>query len=168
MNLRDMILAKHSRAQTDKIVKWVGQSQQRFDELFKLFTSSDPLVTQRAGWPLSYAARMHPKLIHNHIGKLLKNLQKKNLHNAVKRNTVRILEDVELPERYHGEIMNTCFNFIQSPTEAVAIKAFSLTILGRLLPLYPEIRNELKLVIEERWEHETAAFRSRAKKVLRY
>lgn len=167
MNLRDMILAKHSRAQTDKIVKWVGKSQQRFDELFKLFTSNDPIVTQRAGWPLSNAARKHPALIHKHIGKLLKNLQKKDLHNAVKRNTVRILEDAELPKRYHGEIMNTCFDFIQSPTEAVAIKAFSLTILGRLLPLYPEIRNELKLIIEERWEHETAAFRSRANKVLR-
>ena len=62
--------------------------------------------------------------------------------------------------------MNLCFSFIQSHDEPVAIKAFSLTILERLLPLYPDIKNELLLIIEERWEHETAAFRSRAKRIL--
>ncbi|MEI9912474.1 MAG: hypothetical protein WDO71_24170 [Bacteroidota bacterium] len=46
-------------------------------------------------------------------------------------------------------------------------KAFSLTILQNLSRLYPEIRNEIKVIIEERWEHETAAFRSRAKKILK-
>ena len=167
MNLRETILAEHSKSQMTKIVKWVGQSQQRFDELFKLFLNDEYRVTQRAGWPLSYTARKHPVLIHKHLGKLIKNLQKETLHDAVKRNSVRILQDIEIPKRYHGDIMNICFNFIQSPTEAVAIKAFSLTILENLLPLYPDIKNELKLIIEERWPHETAAFRSRAKKILK-
>lgn len=167
MNLRHMILAEHSKAQKDKIVKWVGNSQSRFDELVKLFLNDeDPVVTQRAGWPLSYIVIEHPSLINKHFGKLIKNLQKEDLHNAIKRNTVRMLQEIDIPKRYHGQVMNTCFNFIQSPTEAVAIKAFSLTVLGRLLPLYPDIRNELKLVIEERWEHETPAFRVRAKKFL--
>jgi hypothetical protein len=165
MILRKMVLEKHSKAQTDKIVKYVGRSQQRFNELAGLFLSDEPLLKQRAGWPLSYIAEKHPELISRHLGRLLKNLNKKGLHDAVKRNTVRMLEYANLPEKYHGEIMNVCFNFIQSPTEAVAIKAFSLTILGRLLPLYPDIRNELKLIIEERWEHETAAFRTRARKL---
>jgi hypothetical protein len=30
---------------------------------------------------------------------------------------------------------------------------------------YPGIKQELKLIIEERWPYETAAFRSRAKKI---
>lgn len=167
MTLREMILTEHSKSQTNKVVKWVGKSQQRFDELFELFLKDDHRVTQRAAWPLSYAARAHPELIKKHLGKLIKNLHKKGLHDAIKRNTVRILQDIELPERYHGELMDICFNYVQSPTEAVAIKAFSLTVLANLLPLYPEIRNELKLVVEERWEHETAAFRSRARKALK-
>lgn len=161
-----MILTEHSKTQKNKIVKWVGNSQQRFDELFNLFLKDDHRVTQRAAWPLSYAVRAHPKLINKHLGKLIKNLRKEGLHDAIKRNTVRILQDIEIPKRYHGELMDICFNYIQSPTEAVAIKAFSLTVLGNLLPLYPEIKNELKLVIEERWEHETNAFRVRARKAL--
>jgi hypothetical protein len=36
------------------------------------------------------------------------------------------------------------------------------------LPNYiPEIINEIKLVIEERWDYETPAFKARAKKLLK-
>jgi hypothetical protein len=167
MSLRNTILAEHSKSQTIKIVNWVGKSQARFDQLFNLFLKDENRVTQRAAWPLSYCARQHPELIRKHLGKLIKNLQKKGLHDAVKRNSVRILQDIQIPARLHGELMNTCFQFIESPDEAVAIKVFSLTILNNLVPLYPDIKNELKLIIEERWDHETAAFRSRARKILK-
>jgi hypothetical protein len=166
MALRDTILAEHSKSQTTKIIKWVGKSQARFDQLFSLFLNDEYRVTQRAGWPLSYCVQQHPELIRKHLGKLIKNLQKKDLHDAVKRNTVRMLQEIPIPARLHGELMNVCFQFIESPTEAVAIKAFSLTILNNFVPLYPDIKNELKLIIEERWEHESAAFRSRAGKIL--
>ena len=63
--------------------------------------------------------------------------------------------------------MDICFHYLSSPNEPVAIKAFSLTILQNLSKQYPEIKNEIKLIIEERWEHETAAFHSRAKKFLK-
>jgi hypothetical protein len=167
MSLRDTILAEHSKSQTTKIVNWVGKSQARFDQLFNLFLKDENRVTQRAAWPLSYCARQHPELIRKHLGKLIKNLRKQGLHDSIKRNTVRILQEIPIPPRFHGEVMNTCFRFIESPDEAVAIKAFSLTILENLIPLYPDIRNELKLIIEERWDLESAAFRSRAKKILK-
>jgi hypothetical protein len=51
--------------------------------------------------------------------------------------------------------------------EATAIKAFSITVLQRLARLYPEIINEIKLVIEERWDYETPAFKVRARKLLK-
>lgn len=167
MALRDTILTEHSKSQTTKIVNWVGKSQARFDQLFTLFLKDEYRVTQRAAWPLSYCVRKHPELIRKHLGKLIKNLRKQDLHDAIKRNTVRILQEIPIPARFHGEVMNTCFRFIESPDEAVAIKAFSLTILENLIPLYPDIRNELKLIIEERWDLETAAFRSRARKILK-
>jgi len=53
MNLRSEILAEHSKAQAAKIVEWIGDSQQRFDELVKLFLHDEYKVMQRAGWPLS-------------------------------------------------------------------------------------------------------------------
>ena len=45
--------------------------------------------------------------------------------------------------------MSICFRHVESPTEAVAIKAFSLTVLSNLAKQYPEILPEIKLLIEE-------------------
>jgi len=167
MNLRATILKEHSRNTRDKIIKWVGNSQQRFDELFELFITDEDLVMQRAAWPVSYIIIAHPQLIQKHFDRLIKNLSKSKLHAAVKRNTVRLLQDIDIPQRFHGDIMNICFNYVASPEEPAAVKAFSLTILQNLSDQYPEIRNELKLIIDERWNYETAAFRSRARKILK-
>ncbi len=167
MNLREIILAEHSKANCVRIIKWIGSSQQRFDELVDLFLNDEYRVVQRAGWPLSFIAIAHPPLIKKHFSKLLKNLKKPGIHVAVKRNTVRLLEEVEIPKKFHGEVMNFCFDYIISPTEKVAVKAFSLTILQKLSKKYPEIKQELKTIIEDRWDFETAAFHSRAKNILK-
>ncbi len=124
-------------------------------------------VVQRAAWPLSYCVIAHPVLINKHFGRLISNMHQPNLHNAVKRNTIRLLQDVVIPEAFRGEVMNICFNYITSPEEAAAVKAFSLRVLQKLSKFYPEILHEIKLVIEERWDYETAAFRSRARKILK-
>jgi hypothetical protein len=167
MKLRETILKEHSKANCTKIVHWIGADQKRFDELFDLFLQDEYRVVQRAAWPLSYAVIAHPQLIKKHFGKLIRNLNKKDLHDAVKRNTVRLLQDITIPEKFHGEIMNLCFDYIQSPDETAAVKAFSLTILEKFSVQYPGIKNELKTIIEDRWNYEKAAFRSRAKKILK-
>ena len=166
MTLRDQILKEHTKVNCDAIVKWISNSQQRFDELFKLFLSGEDRIAQRAAWPLSYAAIANPKFIQKHFSKLFKNLEKSNLHTAVKRNTVRLLQDISIPEKFHGRVMNLCFNYVNSPGEAAAVKAFSLTILENLSRQYPEIKAELKTVIEDRWPFESAAFHARARKIL--
>lgn len=167
MKLRDQILKEHSKANCDAIVKWIGGSQQRFDELFDLFLNDEYRVVQRAAWPLSYTVIAHPGFIKKHFSKLLKNLQKPNLHPAVKRNTIRLLQDIPIPPRFQGQVMDICFAYTSSSCEAVAVKAFALTVLENLSKQYPEIKSELKTIIEDRWDYESAAFRARAKKILK-
>jgi hypothetical protein len=166
VKLREEILKEHSKAQCIKIVKWVGSNQQRFDELFGLFTNDEYRVVQRAGWPLSYCVIDHPSFISKHWKALISNLKKPNLHNAVKRNSIRLMQDLDIPEKFHGEVMDICFKFLESPTEALAVKVFSMSVLGNIAMKYPDIRQELKLVIEDQLPHQTSGFKSRAKKVL--
>jgi len=166
MDLRETIRAEHSKTMCSRVLKWVGSDQQRFDELFRLFLDGEPVIKQRAAWPLSYATVDHPQLIQKHFGKLLKNLKKTGLHDSIKRNTMRLLQYVPVPEKFHGEVMNTAFDYIISPSENPAIKAFSLSVLENLSKQYPEIKQELKTIIEDRWDIESNAFRSRAKKIL--
>ncbi len=163
MNLKATILEEHSKKQCDAIVEWVGNDQKRFNELFYLFLNSEYRITQRAAWPLSYCVIKHPGLIKNNYAELIANLKKPRLHDSIKRNAVRLLQAVTIPEKYEGDIMDICFQYLQSPKEAVAVKAFSITVLGNLANKYPEIIPEIKLLIEEQLPAQTAAFKSRAK-----
>ncbi|MEO7924672.1 MAG: hypothetical protein ABIR30_13405 [Chitinophagaceae bacterium] len=167
ITLRERILSEHSKKNCARIVKWIGSNPSRFDELVKLFLRDEYRVVQRAAWPLSEVVKEHLALVRKHLGNILKNINKKDLHDAVKRNTVRLLEDIEIPAKFHGLVMNFCFDYISSPTEKPAVKASALTILQNLSKQYPDIRQELKAIIQDRWDHETAAFRSRAKTILK-
>ena len=167
MELKNEILKEHSKAQCTKIVKWVGNNQQRFDELFSLFINDEYRVVQRSAWPVSYCVDAYPLLINKHWETLMQKLKKPDLHDAVKRNSIRFMQDIDLPEKYHGEIMNLCFKYLESPTEALAVKVFSMSVIGNLAKYYPEIKPELKLIIEDRLPHQSAGFKSRAKHVLK-
>jgi len=163
MDLRNAILEEHSKKQCTKIVEWVGNNQEKFDELFHLFLNGEYRITQRAAWPLSYCVIKYPGLMNNSYEKLISNLKKPNLHDSIKRNTVRLLQAVDIPVKYEGAVMEICFKYLESPNEAVAIKAFSITVLGKLAKKYPEIIPEIKLMIEEQLPHQSAAFKNRAK-----
>lgn len=167
MILRNQILLEHSKANCQKIIDWVGDDVSKFNQLFHLFLNDEYRVTQRAAWPLSYCAIAHPEFMQNNFGKLISNLQKPSLHDSIKRNTLRLLQHIDIPEKYEGEILETCFKYVESPTEAVAIKAFALTVLGKLARKYPEIIPEIKIIIEDQLPHQTAAFKSRANKLLK-
>lgn len=166
MKLREQLLKEHTKANCLRIVKWVGKDQTRFDELFALFSGDEYRVVQRAAWPVSYCVIDHPGLIKKHFKKLVDNLKKPNPHTAVKRNSMRLLQEIDIPEKFEGEIMNLCFHYISEPTEAAAVKAFSIRVLENLSKKYPEIIQELKTILEDRWDYETPAFKSRARKIL--
>ncbi|HTR29421.1 MAG TPA: hypothetical protein VMH27_09125 [Puia sp.] len=167
MDLKKLLAAEHSKKQTDRIVAYVGDDPKRFATLISLFFEGEYRITQRAAWPLSYCVRHHPELIEPYYKRLLDNLERKDTHVAVVRNTVRLLQDVSIPKRWHGRIMSICFDFVADPETPIAVKAFALTILSNLSQDYPEIRSELRLIIEEQWEQSTPAFRSRAKRAVK-
>lgn len=167
MHLREEILVEHSKAQTNKIIQWVGASQKRFDELVHLFLTDEYRVVQRAAWPIGSIAGTQPQLLTKHLPVFVALLRKPGLHNAVRRNITRLLQYIPIPELLKGDVMDICFAFICDVHEKAAVKAFSLTILEQLANEYPEILPEIITVIEERWDYETAAFHSRAKKILK-
>ncbi|MEN9547437.1 MAG: hypothetical protein RIR12_28 [Bacteroidota bacterium] len=162
MNIKTALLKEHSKTQTNQIVAWIGSDQIRFNSLFALFTSDNYRLVQRSAWPLGYAVLAHPFLIKKHYALLFKKLEDATSHDAVKRNTLRILQEIDVPKKYHGTLMHLCFNFINTPTEKTAIRSFALTVLHRLSKTYTEIIPEIKTIIAERWTYETPSFKSRA------
>jgi hypothetical protein len=167
MNLREEILKEHSRRQADKIIRWVGDDPQKFEELVKLFLKGEYRVTQRAGWPLSDIAIAYPHLIARHLKKLLLNLDKPNLHNAVLRNTLRLLQFVKIPRPLQGLAAETAFRLLNDKKQPVAIRVFAMSVIGNLCAGHPELKQELKLSIEEQIPYGSPGFKARARMVLK-
>jgi len=168
MNIKEALLQDevHLKKQAVGIASYACESAVNFKELMQCFLANDYRLAQRAAWSVSWAVRKKPELIQPYVKDLVAQLQRKDVHKAVIRNSVRILEMIDVAEPFHGEIMNACFSFIETPATPVAIKAFALSMLFKLSENYPDIRHELKLIIEERMRTETAAFKSRGRKIL--
>lgn len=169
MNMQKALLANstHDKGKVMEVAAYAATSKQRFKKLVDCFLSDDYRLSQRGAWAMSWAARKNPLLVIPYIPTLVAQLERTDVHVAIIRNSVRILQDIDIPEALQGNVMNACFAFIEKPSTPIAIKAFSLTTLYNLSKIYPEIKAELKLIIEDRMPHETAAFKSRGKKILK-
>lgn len=165
MNLSATILEEHSKAQCNKIVAWVGRNPQRFDELLQLVLQNKPIIAQRASWPMSYCAEAYPKLLQKHLSAIIPFLETPGLHNAIRRNSIRALQLMPIPQVHHGAVMHLCFNFLMDPQEAVAVKACCLTVLGNLSKAYPDIIPEIKYCIAELLPTQMASIKSRVKQL---
>jgi hypothetical protein len=168
MNIKEELLKEkiQTRTQALAIAEYASSSPTHFKELINCFLADKYRLAQRAAWSVSWAARKKPELIEPYVKDLVAQLSRTDVHDAIIRNSVRVLEAIEIPEELHGDVMNACFAFIEKTSTPVAIKAFSLTTLFNLSKIYPEIKSELKLLIQNNWDNETAAFKNRGKKIL--
>lgn len=167
MNLRKQILKEQSKANCHAIVKYIGDSPKRFSQLINIYLAGPYRVTQRAAWPISVCAEKSPQLITPHLKKLLDFVTKPGVHVAVKRNTLRLLQFINIPKKFHGRVAEIGFNFLNDKSETVAVQVFAMTALSKVIKDEPTLANELRIIIEDRMPYASAGFRSRGAKILK-
>ncbi len=157
--------SKHSKETRDEIVAFVGTDSKRMEVLMSFFLGDEWewRYNQRAAWPIGVLGIKHPHLLQPYHSEMIKALDK-HTHDAVLRNIVRIYEDVDIPESIEGELCDRCFKYLQNPKYPIAVRCFSITILGKIALKYPEIKDELVAELKEHLPHGSAGFKHRAKK----
>jgi hypothetical protein len=167
MNLRQSLPERYSKEDFKEIIDLINGSPELFAELIEIFFDGNTRNNQYATSVMIHCIDEWNYLLLPYLEKLILNLQNDGLHDAIKRNTVRVLQDVEIPEKLHGTVADICFKYLQNPSEAIAIKVFSMTIIHNLTKDYPELKEELKFILEEQMPFQSAGFWSRAGKILR-
>jgi hypothetical protein len=167
MDLRKTLAKEHSKSQTLQIVDYVGVSKERFKQLINIYLAGPYRITQRAAWLLSYCVEHHPELIGPHLKTILDFVEKPETHIAVRRNTVRLLQFIQIPRRFHARVINLCFDYLMNKKEPIAVKVFSMTVLANLCQSSPDMKKELRIAIEDQLPFGSAGFVSRARKVLK-
>ena len=165
MDIRSQLLIEHSRANSELIADYIGSDPERIEELLRLFFANENLVTQRSAYVFLIISDRNRALFLPHLKNLVSNLAN-NIHDAVKRNTLRLLQELPVPENLEGTLANVCFDYLQSNKEPVAIKVFAMTILANLATKYPDLKNELKIIIDDLMQNGSSGIRSRGKKLL--
>ncbi|MGH9947610.1 MAG: hypothetical protein ACRD6X_10440 [Pyrinomonadaceae bacterium] len=163
MDIREALLAEHSKHQTMKIVRYIGDNPKRFAELMSHFLGPIYRLSQRAAWAVNYCAEHRPELIKPYFGRLVEQLDRDDVHDAVRRNVIRSLQFIEIPKRYHGRVFDACFNLVDDPHQPVAIRVFAMSVAARIAKNKPALLNELRLLVEKHLPHATAGFRARAR-----
>jgi hypothetical protein len=166
MDIKKAIVKEHSSRNTLSIVTYIGNNPVRFNELVQVFLAGPYRVSQRASWPLSICIEYHPELIKPHLSIILKVLDNETVHDAVKRNIVRLLQFIEIPKRYYGKVWSSCYA-LMDPKQPVAIRAFSMTVLAAIAAKEPDLKNELILLIEDQLPYASSGYLARARKVLK-
>jgi hypothetical protein len=149
MNIRERLEAEHSKTLTLAIVKYIGTDKARFKELMTVFFNGPYRLTQRAAWPMSYVLIAEPKLLTSYYPRLIKMLNESGHHPSIHRNILRVFQEMEIPEKYRGAVVDACFKNILNETVPAAIRAFSITTACNICKDYPELKNELIIVLNE-------------------
>jgi len=148
------------------IVQFIGDDPTKFKELMAIFFEGEYRLTQRAAWPISYCVERHSGLIKPYLRKLIDLLKERDVHNAVKRNIVRLLQYVEIPKRMQGRVYSHCVDLIDDLNEPVAVRAFALTVATKIAKSEPDLVKELQLIVKKHLRHTSVAFHKRAREIL--
>ncbi len=167
MNIVHELLREHSKSMCDHVVTYVGKNPVRFKELVNAFLNGPYRVTQRAAWLLSYCVERHPELIKPHLRRIINNLKTPKILDSVKRNTIRLLQFIRIPVSLQGPAATSCFEYLNNPKEPIAIRVFSMSVLSAIAREQPELRKELRIIIEDQMPYGSAAFTSRARAILK-
>ena len=167
MDIESEILKEHSRRQADRIVSWIGGDPGRFRRLMDLFLRGEYRITQRSAMAVGICAERNPALVRPYIGRMLSRMEEPGVHVAVRRCVVRLLQDVDIPEGLLGRVAALCFKYLSAGDSPVAVKCFSMTVLARIAEKEPDLRREIRLIIEQQLPYGSGGFRSRAARVLK-
>ena len=76
-----------------------------------------------------------------------------------------MLSRMSVPEQEQAFLIDLCFRWILDNEETVAVKVYCMQIIAN--HLYPELKYELRGVIEDRFSRSSAGFQSRGRKILK-
>ena len=168
MDIKKQLSKEFSKMNSVKVSLMVGADQDTFDELMECMLLDDPEIARRAAWALSFCFREHPFLFNKHVATLVEIMNSKTCHVAVKRCATQSLEGMEIPEDLEGLAYDYGMSILTDPNEAIAVKAYCIQILQNIADKFPELKQELIQVVEDRMPFETPAFRSRGKRMLKH
>lgn len=168
MNLQEQINKPLSKKEVIQIAAQLYAKKQDLKNFVLMFSKAQHSDMNHAAWIIGVFAEQYLDDLKEYIPTLVGSLNMNSITDGIKRNVLRVLRQVQLPEETHGIVMNACFDYAANPNEAVAIRSFALEILCRLVVIYPDIKPEVQFIAEDILQQKpSAGLKSRAMKTIK-
>ncbi len=165
-HIREILEKGHSKALRNELITYVGNSAKKMKALMHFFFHDNLQYCQRSSWSVGVIGVENHKLVAPYLEQMVKTLDNPK-HDAVARNILRIFEDIDLPEDLEGHLCDKCFDYVENPKHAIALRAFGLTVLQKIARSYPELQSELVALVKEIMPMGSAAIKVRCRRVLK-
>jgi hypothetical protein len=167
MTRSQKIIKLSNRDNDSQLIDYVRDNSISFNSLINTYLEGPYRRTQRLAGAVTQIATETPALLKPHFKRIIDALNDPHASTALKRNTIRMFQFVPVPGNRQGELIDICFRYLQDKNETIAVKVFSMSVLELLTSNYPELRRELRIVLEDQLTYAGPAFRSRGFKVLK-
>jgi 8-oxo-dGTP diphosphatase len=167
--LQDMVNRIMSMQEAEWIATSAVENPAVFDRLIEYSFSDDKKLAFRASWTLTKVCDKFPELIYPHLSRIIDSLGSLENESAM-RSFLRIISfsDMEMiSEKHQGILADLCFSLLRSGFSAIAVKAYSMEILYKLVLRYPELRIELSATISMLQPEGSAGILARGRQILK-
>lgn len=164
--IKDLLSKSQSKTIRDEIVNKVYSDPKLISELMGCFFSDNLRLNQYAAWPVGIIGVQKPQLILPYLGDMVNGLDLP-VHDAFIRNTLRVLQFIDLPEDIEGVVYDKSFSYLNDPDRPIAIRVFAMSVLTNIAVKYPDLKDELIKTIELYYPFGSAGFKSRARREIK-
>ncbi|WKV12670.1 hypothetical protein [Marivirga harenae] len=166
MDLKTKLKIRVSKQEIENLIRGFEDQNFSFDELIDCLQVKESKF--QASWLMTHLVEKHPNILNKSHLKVFGDLVKNNKHEGLERNIWRTLSFVDIPPESHEDWINLAFDRLEQQNTAIAIQAFAMTVLEKLLTNENELRSALKEILELKLERQPSpGIRSIATKTIK-
>lgn len=149
MDLALFLKNTRSKSEVDACIDWIGSNEERLSLLVDIVAGRSSEEQRKGAWVLTTLCESDPDRITPYLKKVIGTIDSDGLHQGVYRSLIRVLQHCEIPKNLHGRVTNSMFRILGDPKRSIAEYAFSIDVACSMVLLYPELRGEFELLIEQ-------------------
>lgn len=143
MDYRNLLKNNLSRNLIDNIALTIYDDVANFQSVFDLIFDEDEKVAWRAAWACEKIIQKFPEFV-DHTKKLqIIELALTTSHEGLRRISLSILLSLPFTNPINVELLNSCFEWMISDKQPIAVQALSLKLLVRFCKTEPDLKPEL-------------------------
>ncbi len=149
----------------EEALAFLQKQPEEIGTLVGYISSPDEKLAWRAAWIIDHLNLQVPKLVGPYLPTLC-SILKATSFNGVRRSLIKILVTNPTKVNEDGLLVDLCFKWMINPGIPTAVRAHSMKLVFGLLPVYPDLKGELKTSLELAVEEEAKGVQGCARNLL--